>query len=82
MRKVTLKLIQKLFLTVNTDIRAGDLVCRRDNEDTMFEAQGIFWDYNLKPKLFVMDNNGYIFSGNIEEFKRKNPSLESLTFLA
>lgn len=72
MRKQVLKLIQKYFLKVDTDIRLGDLVSSRDNEDAVYEAVGIYYSYELKPFLFIQDKNGYIFGKPVNEFKRIN----------
>ena len=70
MRKQVLKLIQKYFLKVDTDIRVGDLVRMRDNETVIFEAVGIYYNYELKPFLFIQDRNGYIFGKPVFEFVR------------
>jgi hypothetical protein len=70
MRNLVLKLIQKNFLAVNTTIKPGDLVSPVGNDDVVFDAIGIYYNFYLKPFLFVRDNNGYIFSGPPDHYKR------------
>lgn len=65
-----LTLVQKMFLTVHTTIRPGDLVSPAVNDDAVFEAIGIYYNYELKPFMFVRDNNGYIFSGPPDSYRR------------
>ncbi len=71
MRKMLLRLIQKYFLKVDTNIMPGDLICPVNNEKTVFEALGIYYSYQLKPFLFFRDVNGpQIYSAPIFEYKR------------
>lgn len=60
MKNLILKLIQKYILKVPVDIRAGDLVKHRLS-GAVYEAAGIRYTFDLQPRLFLQDSNGYLF---------------------
>ncbi len=61
MDKLVLKIIQKYFLNIDSNIRAGDLV-KHIHGDATYEALGFRYDINLKPSLFIRDvYDNYIY---------------------
>jgi hypothetical protein len=73
MNRLLLRLIQKLFLKVNTDIRPGDLVQHLRN-DYVYEAVDIYYTFDLAPVLLMRDMSDgrlYGISGpSFFEYKR------------
>lgn len=69
-KKLLLPLIQKYYLTIDTDIQNGDLVAFVSNPNMQYEVVGIYYSYVLKPFLFLRDQEGRIFSGPVTEYKR------------
>lgn len=75
MHQFLLELIQMFFLKVDTNIRPGDLIHKGDSP-AVYEAVGIYYNFQLKPFIFFRDNNGYIYSAMPQECKRvSNPEL-------
>ncbi len=60
MKKFIIKLIQEYLLKVPSDIKPGDLIKHKPSGST-FEAQDYRYTYDLQPRLFVTDSNGYLF---------------------
>lgn len=61
MRTLLVKLVQKYLLYSDTDVKAGDLMHKGDN-DAAYEALGIYYNKELRPFMFFRDDQGAIFS--------------------
>lgn len=82
--RLSVKLIQRFFLKVNSNIEAGDLICHVNNENAHFEAIGIFYTYDLKPFLCFKDlTRQVMYSAPVHEYKRSPPQVYGMetTFL-
>lgn len=71
MRKFFLKLIQKYFLKVDSNILPGDVICSITAENVLFEAVAIYYTYDLEPMLLAKDIHGsQIYVGKLAFYKR------------
>lgn len=72
------KLIQKYFLSVDTNgVKPGDLMTKGDN-DYPYESIGVYYNYELKPFMFFRDDNGYIYSAPVYECRPAKKAVKSV----